>query len=62
MRVVSLNPEAQERLDRIRHYFETERHGQSGDFLGHDLMARFRAHLKDPAAAPLDTTDPEAGP
>jgi hypothetical protein len=62
MRVVSLNPEAQERLDRIRHYFETERHGQSGDFLGHDLMARFRTYLKDPAAAPLDTTDPGPGP
>ena len=27
IRTVSLNPEAQERLDRIRHYFETERHG-----------------------------------
>jgi GNAT superfamily N-acetyltransferase len=61
MRVVSLNPEAQERLDRIRHYFETERHGQSGDFLGHDLMARFRTYLKDPAAAPLDTTDSGPG-
>jgi hypothetical protein len=61
MRVVSLNPEAQDRLDRIRQYFETERHGQSGDFLGHDLMARFRTYLKDPAAAPLDTTDPGPG-
>ena len=44
IRTVSLNPEAQERLDRIRRYFETERHGQSGDFLGEDLMRRFRAH------------------
>ena len=61
MRTVSLNPEAQERLDRIRRYFETERHGQPGDFLGEDLMRRFRAHLRDPAAAPLDTSDEGAG-
>jgi hypothetical protein len=57
IRTVSLNPEAQERLDRIRRYFETERHGAPGDFLGQDLMRRFRAHLQDPAAAPLDTGD-----
>jgi len=50
IRTVSLNPEAQERLDRIQRYFETERHGEPGDFLGQDLMRRFRAHLKDPAA------------
>ena len=61
IRTVSLNPEAQDRLDRIRHYFETERHGQSGDFLGEDLMRRFRAHLRDPAAAPLDTSDEGTG-
>jgi hypothetical protein len=61
VRVVSLNPEAQERLDRIRRYFETERPGQSGDFLGQDLMRRFRAHLRDPAAAPLDTSDEGTG-
>ena len=61
IRTVSLNPEAQERLDRIRRYFETERHGQSGDFLGEDLMRRFRAHLRDPDAAPLDTSDEGAG-
>jgi Proto-chlorophyllide reductase 57 kD subunit len=61
IRTVSLNPEAQERLDRIRHYFETERHGQSGDFLGEDLMRRFRAHLRDPDATPLDTSDEGPG-
>lgn len=61
IRTVSLNPEAQERLDRIRGYFETERHGEPGDFLGQDLMRRFRAHLKDPAAAPLDTSDEGTG-
>jgi hypothetical protein len=60
IRIVSLNPEAQERLDRIRHYFERERHGESGDFLGHDLMRRFRTYLRDPAAAPLDTSDEDA--
>ena len=57
IKLVSLNPEAQERLDRIRHYFEAERHGQPGDFLGQDLMRRFRAHLRDPASTPLDTSD-----
>jgi proto-chlorophyllide reductase subunit len=61
IRIVSLNPEAQERLDRIRRYFETERHGEPGDFLGQDLMRRFRAHLRDPAAAPLDTSDEGTG-
>ncbi len=61
IRTVSLNPEAQERLDRIRRYFETERHGEPGDFLGQDLMRRFRAHLKDPAGAPLDTSDEGTG-
>jgi Proto-chlorophyllide reductase 57 kD subunit len=61
IRTVSLNPEAQTRLDRIRRYFETERHGQSGDFLGEDLMRRFRTHLRDPAAAPLDTSDEGPG-
>ena len=61
IRTVSLNPEAQERLDHIRRYFETERHGESGDFLGQDLMRRFRAHLKDPAGAPLDTSDEGTG-
>jgi proto-chlorophyllide reductase subunit len=61
IRTVSLNAEAQERLDRIRRYFETERHGQSGDFLGEDLMRRFRTHLRDPASAPLDTSDEGPG-
>ncbi len=61
IRLVSLNPEAQERLDTIRRYFETERHGQSGDFLGRELMQRFRTYLKDPTAAPLDTTDQGPG-
>jgi hypothetical protein len=54
VRLVSLNPEAQARLDAIRRYFETERRGRSGDFLGHDLMRRFRRYLADPAAAPLE--------
>jgi hypothetical protein len=54
LRLVSLNPEAQARLDTIRRYFETERRGTPGDFLGHELMQRFRAYLKDPAATPLD--------
>ena len=58
---MSLNPEAQERLDRIQRYFEAERHGQSGDFLGEDLMRRFRAHLRDPASTPLDTSDEGTG-
>jgi hypothetical protein len=61
MRLVSLNPEAQERLDRIRRYFATERAGESGDLLGQDLMHRFRAHLRDPASAPLDPADAEPG-
>ena len=61
LRIVSLNPEAHERLDTIRRYFETERHGQPGDSLGRDLMRRFRAYLKDPAAAPLDTSDEGPG-
>jgi hypothetical protein len=61
IRTVSLNPEAQERLDRIQRYFETERPGQSGDFLGEDLMRRFRAHLRDPATTPLDTSDEGTG-
>jgi hypothetical protein len=60
LRQVSLNPEAHERLDRIRRYFETERPGERGDLLGHDLMRRFRAYLRDPAGTPLDTSD--AGP
>jgi hypothetical protein len=62
IRTVSLNPEAQARLDRIRRYFESERHGQSGDFLGEELMHRFRAYLRDPAAAPLDASDEGPGP
>jgi Proto-chlorophyllide reductase 57 kD subunit len=57
LRVVSLNPEAQERLDAIRRYFATERQGKPGDTLGEDLMRRFRAYLKDPAAAPLPAGD-----
>jgi len=61
LRLVRLNPEAHDRLDRIRRYFETERRGQAGDFLGHELMARFRTYLRDPAAAPLDTSDPPPG-
>jgi GNAT superfamily N-acetyltransferase len=58
IRLVSLNPEAQERLDAIRRYFETERAAPSGELLGQDLMRRFRAYLRDPAAAPLDPGDP----
>jgi hypothetical protein len=54
MRIVSLNPEAQARLDAIRRYFETERARPAGDVLGPELMQRFRAYLEDPAAAPLD--------
>jgi hypothetical protein len=61
IRTVSLNPEAQERLDRIRRYFETERHGGAGDLLGHDLMRRFRAYLRAPASTPLDTSDEGPG-
>jgi len=61
LRLVSLNPEAQERLDRIRRYFATERPGSPGDVLGPDLMQRFRAHLRDPAAVPLDTSDEGPG-
>ena len=57
IRTVSLNPEAQERLDRIRRYFERERAGPAGGLLGDELMRRFRAHLRDPAVAPLDTGD-----
>lgn len=62
IRLVSLNPEAQERLDRIRRYFETERRGRAGDTLGQDLMARFRAYLRDPASAPLEPPPEEDGP
>jgi hypothetical protein len=59
---VSLNPDAQARLDRIRDYFATERAGrESGDHLGPDLMRRFRAHLRDPASTPLDTSDQGPG-
>src|SRR5262249_16736019 len=57
IRLVSLNPEAQARLDTIRRYFETERQGVSGDLLAPELMQRFRAYLKDPAAVSLDPTD-----
>jgi hypothetical protein len=57
IRLVSLNPEAQERLDTIRRYFAEERRGAPGDTLGEDLMRRFRAYLQDPAAAPLDAGD-----
>ena len=61
IRTISLNPEAHERLDTIRRYFSAERGRESGDALGEDLMRRFRAHLKDPAAAPLDTSDEGPG-
>jgi hypothetical protein len=62
VRLVSLNPDAQARLDRIRDYFATERAGrESGDHLGPDLMRRFRAHLRDPASTPLDTSDQGPG-
>ncbi len=54
IRLVSLNPEAQERLDRIRRYFQHERRGGTGDTLGEELMRRFRAYLRDPAGAPLE--------
>lgn len=62
MRLVSLNPEAQDRLDRIRRYFEAERRGHAGDTLGEELMQRFRQYLRDPSAAPLDTRDEGTGP
>jgi hypothetical protein len=58
VRLVSLNPDAHERLDAIRRYFEQERRGVPGDFLGHDLMRRFREYLRDPAAAPLEAPAP----
>lgn len=45
--LVRLNPEAHDRLDTIRRYFETERHGASGDVLGPDLMQRFRRYLRE---------------
>jgi hypothetical protein len=61
IRTVSLNPEAQARLDRIRQYFATERPAAAGDLLGPELMHRFRAHLRDPAATPLDTGDEGPG-
>ncbi len=54
IRLVSLNPEAQERLDAIRRYFREERKGGHGDTLGEDLMRRFREYLKDPEGAPLE--------
>jgi hypothetical protein len=57
IRTVTLNPEAQERLETIRRYFTTERPGVPGDLLGPDLMGRFRAYLHDPTAAPLDPSD-----
>ena len=57
IRTVTLNPEAQERLETIRRYFTTERPGAPGDVLGPDLMRRFRAYLHDPTAAPLDPSD-----
>jgi hypothetical protein len=53
IRLVSLNPEAHERLDRIRRYFAEERQGRAGDTLGEDLMRRFREYLRDPSASPL---------
>jgi hypothetical protein len=61
IRLVSLNPEAQERLDAIRRYFETGRPHAPGDVLGPELMARFRAYLRDPSAAPLEPPDEEHG-
>ena len=54
MRIVSLNPEAQTRLDAIRRYFEAERSRPAGHVLGPELMQRFRAYLADPAGAPLE--------
>ena len=54
MRIVSLNPEAQERLDAVRRYFAEERTGGHGDTLGEDLMRRFRRYLKDPSKVKLD--------
>jgi hypothetical protein len=60
IRLVSLNPEAQERLDAIRRYFAEERQAAAGGTLGDDLMRRFRAYLRDPAAAPLDAGEEQA--
>lgn len=63
IRLIRLNPEAQERLDRIRRYFAEERQGRPGDTLGEELMRRFRAYLRDPAGAPLPAEEEEeAGP
>jgi hypothetical protein len=62
IRLVSLNPEAHERLDAIRGYFEHERRGASGDVLGPDLMRRFRSYLRDPAGAPLEGPDKSPTP
>jgi GNAT superfamily N-acetyltransferase len=62
IRIVSLNPEAQHRLDAIRRYFAEERHAASGDTLGEDLMRRFREYLRDPSAAPLDVDEAPPGP
>ena len=58
MRIVSLNPEAQERLETIRRYFAAERRGRPGDTLGEELMTRFRDYLRAPSAAPR--TSPSA--
>ncbi len=55
IRIVSLNPEAQERLDAIRRYFAEERTGRHGDTLGEELMRRFREYLKDPSKVKLES-------
>jgi len=57
IRIVSLNPEAHERLDAIRRYFAEERTGGHGDTLGEDLMRRFREYLKDPSKVSLNTDE-----
>jgi hypothetical protein len=58
IRTVSLNPEAQERLD---HPAPAETGATAAPGPQADLMRRFRAHLKDPAGAPLDTSDEGTG-
>lgn len=40
------NEQADKRLDEIKDFMTTKRHGHSGDVLGEELMSRFRKYLK----------------
>jgi hypothetical protein len=40
------NAQADKRLDEIKDFMTTKRHGNSGDVLGEELMSRFRRYLK----------------